>query len=334
MARYILKPIDPGWADQRNLSGLSSGEGLIHHVRNAVETEEATKDKKTKRITGRKKVTSDPGVDDKRLLVIETEFASVLRQLQRDGNILGVVIRQAWDNGDLRTLTKHSPEQATGAHISLIGHITPGELSRYLVTTDILNGFANRFLWVMVKRSKVLPHGGELQTVDLAPATKRLRDALDFSRGVGAITMDSEASELWEEVYERLTSARPGLLGSATCRAAPQTLRIAMIYALLDKSAVIRIPHLAAGLEVWRYCEDSARCVLGDSLGNPTADSLLRALRNAPNGITKTGIIEKVFHRNKKAEEIDRALQLLSGLGLASPRTDGSTETWFAAGVN
>ena len=110
----------------------------------------------------------DPGVEDKRLLVVEGEFATALRVLGREGNILSAVVRNAWDTGDLRTLTKNSPAKATGAHISIIGHVTRDELLRYLGTTEAANGFANRFLWVCVRRSKVLPDGGRLHEVDMA----------------------------------------------------------------------------------------------------------------------------------------------------------------------
>lgn len=54
----------------------------------------------------------------------------------------------------------HAPVNTTGAHISLIGHITKQELLARLDDTSKANGFANRFLWALVKRSKCLPEGG------------------------------------------------------------------------------------------------------------------------------------------------------------------------------
>src|SRR5205814_221576 len=84
-------------------------------------------------------VEADPGVSDKRLLAYEPEFASVLRQVEQHGNILSAVMRQAWEAGTLRTLTKHDPARATGAHVSSIGHITADELRRYLSTTEMAN---------------------------------------------------------------------------------------------------------------------------------------------------------------------------------------------------
>jgi hypothetical protein len=39
---------------------------------------------------------------------------------------------------------------------------------RLLSETDTVNGFANRFLWIMVKRSRPLPYGGKWSMVDTA----------------------------------------------------------------------------------------------------------------------------------------------------------------------
>jgi hypothetical protein len=91
---------------------------------------------------------------------------------------------------------------------------------------------------------------------------------------------------------------------------------LSLNYALLDKAAEIRIEHLRAALAVWRYCEDSARFIWGDSLGDPTADELLRALRVAgADGLTRWDITNH-FSRHKSAEELDRALGVLNERGL------------------
>ena len=122
-------------------SGLSSGEGLIWHVRDAVE--KPVKNKTTGEI---EMETIDPGVAEKRLLVMESEYASVLRVAGRDGNTLSAVLRDAWDRGWLQTMTKTNAAKATDAHVSLIGHVTADELRRELSSTEAGNGFANRFL--------------------------------------------------------------------------------------------------------------------------------------------------------------------------------------------
>jgi len=131
---------DEQWSEGCIQTGLSSGEGLIYAVRDPTN--------------------NDPGVSEKRLFVIEQEFASTLRMLTRDGNTLSPTLRLAWDGNTLQILTKQSPCRATGAHISLVAHVTRNELRRELTSTDMGNGFANRFLWVCVRRSKALPDGG------------------------------------------------------------------------------------------------------------------------------------------------------------------------------
>ena len=125
--KWLLHASEPVWADEHVANGLSTGEGLIYAVRDRVESENA--DGNT--------IVSDAGVADKRLLVLEAELANVLKVMRRGGNTLSPIIRQAYNGGCLRTMTRNNPMKATGAHISIIGHITAAELARYL--TD---GFA------------------------------------------------------------------------------------------------------------------------------------------------------------------------------------------------
>jgi hypothetical protein len=95
--------------------------------------------------------------------VTEGEFANALKVMTREGNALSPLIRSAWETGKLRTLVKNSPARATDAHISIIGHITRQEQRRLLTETESANGFANRFCFMAVDRSKCLPEGAERQ---------------------------------------------------------------------------------------------------------------------------------------------------------------------------
>jgi hypothetical protein len=306
--KRLFGTVDELWTSNSIQHGLSSGEGLIWAVRDSG--------------------SNDNGVDDKRLLVLESEFATVLRVMGRQGNVLSAVLRQAWDSGDLRILTRNDPARATGAHISVIGHITVEELRRNLTRTEVANGFANRFLWVDTNRSKCLPEGGRLDPDSFLSSISSLREALDYAQSTGEITRDDEAGRLWNSVYEDLSSGSPGLFGAVTSRAEAQVMRLALVYALLDQAKMIAIEHLRAALAVWRYCEASARRIFGASTGNKTADAIIEALKQADrSGITKTEITN-FFNRNKSAEEIDSALQLLEEhrrIKSCSERSDGRT---------
>jgi hypothetical protein len=278
-------------------------------------------------------VEADPGISDKRLLVYEPEYANVLKQTERQGNTLSVILRQAWESSDLRTMTKNSPARATGAHVSLIGHITIDELRRYLSTTEMANGFGNRHLWVCVQRSKCLPDGGRVRAELLEPLQVRLAEALAFTRTCGEMCRDDEAREVWHEVYGELSEGQPGLAGAMLARGEAHVMRLACLYAVLDLSAVVRAEHLLAALALWHYVEQSVHHVFGEALGDPVADEIMRVLRAAPGGMTRNDLCNH-FGRNQSSDRIGRALALLAQNRLArfeSQSTGGRpAERWFA----
>jgi len=291
----LFEDIDEEWSNDRIKSGLSSGEGVAYHVRNP-----------NIGIRGQ----DDPGIIDKRLLVIESEFASVLKAASREGNILSATIRQAWDTGNLSTLTKNNPVKATGAHVSIIGHITQDELKRYLSQTEVFNGLANRFLWICVKRSKVLPEGGRIHEMDLTPLTDKIRRAVEFAKSVDEIKRDPEARQIWGSIYPDLSEGQPGLIGAVLSRSEAQVMRLACIYALMDCSKVIRKNHLHAALALWDYAEASVRHIFKGKTGDDVADKIYEALQESENGLTRTDI-NNLFDRHQSKERITEALVLL-----------------------
>jgi len=316
--RRLFELADATWSENRVLGGLSSGEGMLWAVRDPIHKTEAIREKG--RPTGEHQmVLEDAGIDDKRLLAMEAELASVLRVLERDGNTLSPLLRQAWDTGDLRVMTKKSPAKSTGAHVSVIGHIVKEELNRYLSSTEAGNGFANRFLWVCARRSKLLPDGGKLTDADLVPLAERLREALECAREAGEVKRTEEARKLWHDVYPELSDGAPGLLGAVTSRAEAQVTRLALIFALLDRSSVIDVVHLKAARAVWQYAADSAKYIFGDSLGDPVADQILRAVTENPAGVSKTDLLH-LFKRNVKAARIEHALAELERVGRIAPK--------------
>jgi hypothetical protein len=314
----LFSPVDAEWTRDRIQAGLSSGEGVIWAVRDAVQKRDSV---------------VDEGVADKRLLLLETEFAGVLRVLERDGNTLSAIIRQGWDSGVLRTLTKNSPAVATDAHISIIGHITQNELLRYLDRTEAANGFGNRFLWFLVRRSRQLPEGGDLTDAKLAGIRRDLAAAVEFSRQIGTIKKDATARDFWASIYGDLTAERHGLAGSLLSRAEAQALRVSMLYALLDRSTVITVAHIEAALAVWRFCEDSVTLIFGDALGDPVADEILSALRSSAEGLTRDQI-RNLLQRHKSSEQIGRSMTVLARAGLATmapePTAGRYAERWRA----
>lgn len=331
--RRILEIADPPFVQDRIFGGLSSGEGLIWAVRDAIFKRQPIK--KGGRVVDYQQVLEDPGVEDKRLLAFESEFASVLKRIEQQTNSLSALIRQAWEIGDLRTLVKNSPAKATGAHVVIVAHITAEELRRYLSATEQANGFGNRFCFFCVKRSKELPEGGSLDAATVETLGRHMAEALAFGRTLEELRRDNEARAIWAQVYGPLLDGKPSLAGSLLARAEAHVMRFASIYAVLDLSRVIRADHLQAALALWDYCEQSVRYIFGDSLGDPLADDLLRLPRAAGQaGMTRSEICD-YLDRHQSAERVNRALGLLLESKLARferVQTGGRpSERWFAS---
>jgi hypothetical protein len=316
--RTALCAVDSGWAIA---SGLSTGEGLIYHVRDRVERADPE--------TG-EPVVEDEGVSDKRLMVVETEWSSVLTRIGREGNSLSAIMRDAWDHGSLRTLTKNSPLRATGAHISIVAHITQNELVRLLTSTEMANGFGNRILWICARRAQLLPHGGHLDQAGLAPLIEEIGAVVTAARSIRLMRRDPEAEEIWGALYPDLSRERDGLVGALLARAEAQVLRASVLYALLDRSRAIRAEHLMAALALWNYAEASVLHLFGSRLGHPIADVILDQLRQS--GRLSRTQIRDLFARNKNADQIQEALAMLGRAGLAkrgSRDTGGRPEEYW-----
>jgi len=327
----LMGSADEEWHEICTVTGLSSGEGLIHRVRDPVivDTDDGVEVK-------------DPGAEDKRLLVEEPEFASVLVVARREGNTLSMALRNSWDNRPLETLTKNSPMRATDTHVTVVGHVTESELLRHLTEEKLGAGIGNRFLFVSVRRSKVLPHGGGRDAFS-DELLQRLREALEFGKQRREIRLSEEveedygysATELWEEVYPDLSSGKPGLFGAVVARAEAYVRRLATVYAVLDLSEEVRVPHLLAAMAVWQYSEASAHRIFGDRTGDALADELLEALRDAGEVGMSRGEIYNLFGRNQRRNQIGAVLRNLESQGRARKYKDKhegpgrSTERWF-----
>lgn len=299
----IVKRADPEWGS-RVKSGIASGEGLIWQIRDPI----ARPDKKTGEPT-----IDDSGEPDKRLMLIEEEYASVIKVMSREGSIVSEIARKMWDAAPLGNLTKTSSAHCDEPHGSMLAHITPIEANRTIDDTSMGNGFGNRNLWALVRRARFLPEGGRLPEQTIQELAGRTEAALAFARRRGEIRRSPQAVALWAQLYPELVATQPGLLGSLTARGPAHVLRLSLIYAMLDQSEHIEVRHIMAAVAVWDYSRQSVRYVFGDRLGNPIADRILDALQDGP--LTQTDITN-LFGRNERAARIHRALSELVEAGM------------------
>jgi len=310
--RRLLADVDPS-IGQRTLTGLSSGEGLIWAVRDPT--------------------AQDPGITDRRLLIIEPEFASVLKASSREISTLSPTLRSAWDGRPLAILTRTAPARATSAHIALIGHITQTELRRHTTTIELANGYLNRILLIACRRQRLLPEGGHRDPLAGTGLPRLLAATLKHAQTAGQIRLDADARELWHRAYQQLAQPHDGIVGQITARAEAHTIRLALLYALADGKHRIGPPHLNAAVALHDYATRSAAWALRGATGQPLAEHIHAALKAHPAGLTRSQISDTLKH-NQPAGQIDhalRALQTASRATLTQIATGGRpAQLWTA----
>ncbi len=268
-------------------TGLSSGEGLIAKV-----SDVEIRNKKTGILE------SYPS-DEKRLYVIEEEFSRVMANMGREGNILSQVMRQAFDSGDIATLTV-DPRRATGTHICFVVHTTEEDLEEYFTAIQMANGLGNRFLWFVVRSDKIMAKSVPIPDNVFQPFVDRLKKVVGMEER--HVPWSTGAANRWEkEVYASLREDKPGMAGQMLARGNAIVIRLALIYALLDtpkQRMSINEKHLDAALAVWKYSEESVGMLFKSMTGDKLCDKILRLLASGP--MAKDGFNRHLSAKQKK----------------------------------
>lgn len=257
---------------------------------------------------------TDPGVPDKRAWFVMEEFGRFFNTNGRSGGFGNAdTVRSAFDSGNLKNSSKNSNEKVTNPHISIVGHITPQELSQKLNIVDCFNGLLNRFMFFCVKRQRYLPLGKKVDEKELHKHLDSIISALNFVKGLPGEEFEIKLSEKALKEYGRIYRKQnhyPTVLKSLICRSTTQILRVAMTHAVMDHSRVIKKKHIKAADALWDYSEQSCKFLFGDIIGNIDADRLLIALMDADNGMTD-GDIGDFFKRNLNKTDLETIKQML-----------------------
>ncbi|MER5867639.1 DUF3987 domain-containing protein [Kitasatospora sp. NPDC002040] len=314
--KRLLKAAFPDFVATNTPSGLSSGEGLIEAVRDGDPDDGGGKGKK------------QPGVLDKRLWVVESEYGITMARARREGSSLGGVLRQAWNGEDLGVMNREAMH-STAPHIALIGHISPRELRAKMQDSELAGGTYNRFLPVFVHRNLLLPDAPGAPDQLIVDLAARWYSVLNDARRVGEVQLDDDAAQLWrDQVYPALSGDEDGdgPLAEFTARAAPYTKRTAMVYALLDHTDRIGEQHLRAAWALTRYARASAAHILGtdaNSTGDPDLDKLASAVRNAGSSGLTGDEVYRLFKRRNATQRAELTARLCELPGYAAVQVPG-----------
>jgi hypothetical protein len=249
-----LRTIDESFSPQIHRGGLSTREGLAALIHDGFRH-------------GRNEVAA---IEDKRLWVVESEFANVLHQGRREGNTLSAALRDCWDGVDLKPATKSNQVHASNPHVCLSGAISPSELTGLMSSREMSNGFANRFLMIWAERTRMLPFPRETPQAVVEHLARSTLNVLTFVHAnqpdmCEHMRMEMSAQAQWRyaqlyrgELHEDIGA---GVTASLLERRAPMLLRLAMLMALTDLQTRIEVPHIDAAVAWIRHATASVRYV-------------------------------------------------------------------------
>lgn len=298
-AMLLVEKVMPTFIARHSLTGVASGEAVIHEMRDD----------------------ADPPTE-KRRIVMDAEFSAVLKVVRRDGSILGDVLRKVFDNRPLQNRTKSAgSEVASDHHLSIVGSTTPGEFRSLTEEISILNGFANRFLYIWSELTRLLPLGGRIDERGVARLAERFvavqtwvreKPAVNGTSRWYSVLEGSPAHEVWDTFYER----RPGLpnesemMTAITGRQVTHGARLALVYAALDRCDHFEPEHIRAAIAWCDYCIATIRKVFTSGPGGKLG-RLLDGIRDAgEDGLDGAGQ-DRLWHGNLKAGQLAELRQEL-----------------------
>ncbi len=297
----------PELAPQIHRGGLSTREGLAALIHDGYRA-------------GQQEV---PAITDKRLWVVESEFANVLQQSRRGGNTLSAALRDCWDGVDLKPATKTNRVHASEPHVCLSGAISPVELLALVQRRDLLNGFVNRFLMVWGERTQIEAFPRRAPRARVEALATAVIDVLDFTRPrtedgpeTVLMTMADGARRLYAQLYQAELNQELGstLVDSLLERRAPMLLRLAMVFALTNRQWLIQAEHIDAAMAWVRYATDSAGFVLASSTSTPSqpqvawAAERISAFLAAKGSASRRDLVVDCFGRHQPAAVVDAAI--------------------------
>ncbi|WP_296480817.1 DUF3987 domain-containing protein [Rhodoferax sp.] len=272
-----------------------------------------------------------PAIQDKRLWVVESEFANVLHQGRREGNTLSAALRDCWDGVCLKPATKSNRLYASHPHLCLSGTISPSELLALMRARELTNGFANRFLMIWAEREKIVPFPTATPQETVDALASRILGVLDFvqaehvtERDHLQVGLSAQAQSIYAQLYrgELIDDSAGERVTALLERRAPMLLRLAMIFALTDLQTQIDVQHIRAAMGWIRHGVESAKFVFvkatdaADSVRTNAAVKKIVDFLRVKGPASRWKITSECFQGHASKSIIDAALERLL---LASP---------------
>ena len=231
------------------VAGISSAEGLIRALGGFVSGGEDADEEETER-------------DGTPSIIFLEEMASLLRKARQDSvtNLIPKLTELYDLPPEVRLPTRRRPLILRRPFVSMLCGTTPDWMESSLKEEEIMGGFSNRFIYCVGTAG--VPLAFPLKP-DLSRVTLGIAELAAYWRGKGAteIRWSDEARPVWADFYDGWRKSREGLSGvlaATTSRITSYAIKMAMLYAIMDKSEELLPEHLEAAVEFAKFCQWSA----------------------------------------------------------------------------
>jgi len=254
--RKLFNTSEPEWSAGRIEPGLQSPEAMIELV-------------------------ADSPTGDPRLLVLETEFARLIRTMTATPRFSSQ-LRTAYDGEPLsRKRASRQPLMSTQHNISMIGMITPAELT---ALQKLSGGLESRMLYVYSAPGRKTNADPFAENADEIYLAEQIKSAINHAwdnildgtdpisaelakiRGVAPhykFRIADDVADNWKAQIEIEIEELADFIGEDferyTARGQTQVIRLALAYALADEANEIDWPHIKAAMALWEFCALSSR---------------------------------------------------------------------------
>jgi len=205
--------------------------------------------------------------------------------------------------------------------ISIMAGTTQAWLQKALTEREIYGGFANRWLYFVGLPKEPKPNPPKVNTDkrdEILDAINQIRLWAEEVPNNGEIIISDEASALfagyYKEYYRRCQ--QEGLIPTLIVRVQDFIWKLALLYAAMDLSKVVRAHHIQPAIAVGNYLELSVAEVFRsftDTRGKQSEMKVLEYLKSKGQPIDYTLIYKNL---NMSAKELDSCVEPLIKLGI------------------
>ncbi|MFD7536443.1 DUF3987 domain-containing protein [Streptomyces sp. NPDC059819] len=201
---------------------------------------------------------------DGQALIVDTEYARVLRAGRRQAN-LSQVLRDLWDGATVATSRAKEPVQVDDPRVSIMGHITPEEFRASMSATERDGGSYNRLLILPVTQVRWLSERDQMPGHLIPEAGEAMARAVRHGQRAELVTLSEDAYDTADIIRrDLLNKARESEgLKAFAARCNEQVRRIAALYALFDLRSQVTPEDLEAAAALVTYAMESVEEITG-----------------------------------------------------------------------